>query len=130
MTYTVKRKRNRRCKGWTRRFTMGEEKLYITLNVDDGGELFEIFIRQGKAGTMENCYCEAVARLASLALRCNADPQDIARQLRGLSGPRPIWEAAEKEGERATLLLSTPHCVAIAIDEWLNKVYQKERENK
>ena len=127
MDYVSKRKRSRRCEGWTRKFEMGRsDNLYITLNVDEEGELFEVFIRKGKAGSWENCYCEALARLVSLALRCKADPSDIAKQLRGLSGPNPVWEAAAVEGEKATILLSTPHCVAVAIDEWLNNIYTRE----
>ena len=126
MNYAVKRKRPRKCSGWTRKFILGgsADNLYITLNIDKDGELFEVFIRQGRAGTEENCSCEAIARLVSLALRCKADPRDIAKQLRGISGPSPIWEAPAIEGQRAILLLSTPHCVAVAINEWLENTYK------
>ncbi len=134
MNYTTRQQRPQKCAGWTRRFKLNGDNLYVTLNVDEVGELFEIFIRQGKAGTFENCYCEALARIISLALRCHADPTDIAKQLRGISGPNPIWETPAIEGEKAILLLSTPHCVAVAIDEWLQKTYQSnitltEKEN-
>ena len=128
MNYAIKQERPRKCHGWTRKFTRGGvlDNLYVTLNVNEAGELFEIFIRQGKAGTLENCYCEALARIISLALRCHTDPRDIAKQLRGISGPNPIWEAAATAGEKAILLLSTPHCVTIAIDEWLKNTYQPD----
>ena len=134
----MKRERPRKCHGWTRKFTWGGalENLYVILNVDENGELFEVFIRQGRAGTQENCHCEAIARLVSLALRYKADPRDIAKQLRGISGPNPVWEASEIEGQKTLLLLSTPHCVAVAIDEWLKNIYkpkpprkEPEREN-
>ena len=123
VNYVIKRKRARKCKGWTRKFEIGgTDNLYITINVDEEGEIFEVFIRKVRAGTDENCYCEAIARLVSLALRCKADPRDIAKQLRGLSGPNPIWEASEIEGKKAILLLSTPHCVAVAIEELLDNL--------
>ncbi len=121
MNYGRKRNRPQSCPGWTRRFRLNGDNLYITLNTDEADELFEVFIRRGKAGSGENCYCEALARMISLALRYGANPKDIAKQLRGLSGPEPIWEGKD-------LLLSVPHCAALAIDEWLqeNKV-EKEK---
>ena len=126
MEYAPKRKRPRSCKGWTRRFELGDDSekkpnLYVTLDVDAEGELFELFIKRGKAGTEENVYCEALARLISLSLRCGINPRDISEQMRGLAGPNPIWEAPEAEGQKAILLLSVPHCVSLAIDEWLTE---------
>ena len=126
MEYAPKRKRPRSCKGWTRRFELGDDSekkpnLYVTLDVDAEGELFELFIKWGKAGTEENVYCEALARVISLSLRCGINPEDISRQLRGLTGPHPIWEAPIIERQKATLLLSVPHCVSLAIDEWLTE---------
>ena len=126
MEYTPKRKRPRICQGWTRRFELGDDpdtdpNLYVTLDVDDVSELIEVFIKRGKSGTGENVYCEALARLISLSLHCGVDPRDISKQLRGLTGPNPIWEAPVIEGQKATLLLSVPHCVSVAIDEWISE---------
>ena len=126
MDYVQKRRRPKTCQGWTRKFELGDNSdlesnpnLYVTFNVDDEGELFEVFIKRGKAGTKEDVYCEALARQVSLSLRCWIDPRDISEQMRGLAGPNPIWEAPEIEGQKAILLLSVPHCVSLAIDEWL-----------
>lgn len=123
-----KRKRPRVCKGWTRKFNLGNaDNLYITLNIDDDGILFEVFIRKGKAGTLENCYCEALARVISLALRYGAEPAEVAKQLRGLSDSMPVWES---NNESAMALLSTPHCVSVAIDEWLKSKESNDEQFK
>ena len=124
MNFVQKKKRPKTCRGWTRKFELGDNSeadpnLYVTINLDDNGDLFEVLIKKGKAGTKENVYCEAIARLVSLSLRCGIDPRDISKQMRGLAGPNPIWEAPTVEGQKATLLLSVPHCVSIAIDEWI-----------
>ena len=125
MSFVQKKKRPKSCLGWTRKFELGNDSetdpnLYVTLNVDEEGVLFEVFIKRGKAGTKEDVYCEALARQVSLSLRCGIDPRDISMHMRGLAGPNPIWEAPEIEGQKATLLLSVPHCVSIAIDEWIS----------
>ena len=133
MEYAPKKKRPQSCKGWTRRFELGDDSdtdpnLYVIINVNDEGELFELFIKRGKAGTTENVYCEALARLISLSLRCGVNPKDISKQLRGLTGPNPIWEAPIIKGQKVALLLSVPHCVSLAIDEWISgKAEEVER---
>lgn len=58
-------------------------KLYVTVNHDDDGNLFEVFTTNGKGGGCP-AQSEAVCRLASLLLRCGVSVDNIVRQLRGI----------------------------------------------
>jgi ribonucleoside-diphosphate reductase alpha chain len=97
----------------TRRVRTGEGNLYITINEDDKG-LCEVFTTIGKAGGLASTQAEAISRLISLALRSNVDPGAVVKQLKGISGPNPIWESSR-------LILSTPDAIGQALDDYLNK---------
>ena len=99
--------------GMTRRVRTGEGNLYITINEDDKG-LCEVFTTIGKAGGLASTQAEAISRLISLALRSNVDPGAVVKQLKGISGPNPIWESGR-------LVLSTPDAIGQALDDYLHK---------
>ena len=44
-----------------------------------------------------------------LALRSGVDPQEVVNELKGISGPNPVWENGE-------LILSTPDAIGKAIE--------------
>ncbi len=58
--------------------------LYVTLNeLED--KLFEAFADMGKAGGCASAMCEAIGRLVSLALRYGIGPEQLVKQLKGIS---------------------------------------------
>ena len=78
--------------GTTTKVTTGCGNLYITINVDDRGMPFEVFIQMGKAGGCAASQLEAIGRLVSLALRSGVENNKIIEQLRGIRCPSPSWE--------------------------------------
>jgi ribonucleoside-diphosphate reductase alpha chain len=107
--------------GVTRRVRTGEGTLYITLNHDEEG-LSEVFTTIGKAGGNAAAQAEAMSRLISLALRSGIDANEVIKQLKGISGPNPVWE-------NGTLILSTPDAIGKAMENHL-KEYPKNKSAK
>jgi ribonucleoside-diphosphate reductase alpha chain len=83
-------------KGTTRLMNTGCGKLYVTINEDEDGNLFELFTQMGKAGGCAASQAEAIGRLVSLAFRSNIEPVEIEKQLRGISCHSPAWAAGGK----------------------------------
>ncbi len=96
--------------GSTRKIRTGCGNLYVTVNEDEEGKLFEIFNQIGKAGGCAASQSEAIGRLVSLAFRSGIEPEVIIRQLKGISCHTPVWY---REGK----ILSCSDAVARAI-EW------------
>ncbi len=96
--------------GSTRKIKTGCGNLYVTVNEDEEGRLFEIFNQIGKAGGCAASQSEAIGRLVSLALRSGIDATEIVRQLKGISCHMPVWS---QEGR----ILSCSDAIAKAI-EW------------
>jgi|Deesub1362A_J573_1020465.scaffolds.fasta_scaffold00171_48 ribonucleoside-diphosphate reductase alpha chain len=109
------RKRPEVIKGTTRRMKTGCGNLYVTINEDEDGNLFELFTHMGKAGGCAASQAEAIGRLVSLALRSNIAPPEIVKQLRGISCHNPEWTNNGK-------ILSCSDAIAKAIE----KYYQTE----
>lgn len=87
------RKRPNVIKGTTRLMKTGCGNLYVTINEDENGNLFELFTQMGKAGGCAASQAEAIGRLVSLAFRSNIEPVEIEKQLRGISCHSPAWAA-------------------------------------
>ncbi len=102
--------------GSTRKIRTGCGNLYVTVNEDEDGRLFEIFNQIGKAGGCAASQSEAIGRLVSLAFRSGIEPGEVVRQLKGISCHAPVWY---REGK----ILSCADAVAKAI-EW----HLKEKE--
>ncbi len=98
-------------RGITERVRTGEGNLYVTINEDEDG-MCEVFSTIGKAGGNAPAQTEAISRLISLALRSKIDPIEIVKQLKGISGPTPIWEDG-------VLILSTPDAIGKALERHL-----------
>lgn len=64
-------------------------KMYITVNLDENDVIQEVFPRLGKAGGCAMAQSESIGRLASLASRKGAKPEEVAEQLRGIVCHRP-----------------------------------------
>jgi ribonucleoside-diphosphate reductase alpha chain len=79
------RKRPNVLNGTTRAMVTGCGKLYVIVNVDEAGAPLEVFTTMGKAGGCAASQAEAIGRLASLALRLGGRPEDVIKQLGGIS---------------------------------------------
>ena len=99
--------------GVTERIRTGEGNIYVTINEDDKG-LCEVFSTIGKAGGNAAAQSEAISRLISLALRSGCDPEEIISELKGISGPNPIWE-------NGNLILSTPDAIGKALERHMQR---------
>ena len=66
------------------------------------------------AGGNAAAQSEAISRLISIALRSGIDPLEIIRELKGISGPNPVWESGE-------LILSTPDAIGKAIERHVKR---------
>ena len=97
--------------GLTERVKTGHGNMYITINSDEDGNLFETFANQGKAGGCESANIEAISRLTTLILRAGIDPEILIEQLGGITCC-PQWD----EG---TLVKSAPDALAIALSRHL-----------
>ena len=87
----VPKKRPEVIKGATYRMNTGCGNLYVTINEDDTGAIFEVFTQMGKAGGCAASQSEAIGRLISLAFRIDVDPQEIVTQLKGIRCHSPAW---------------------------------------
>ncbi|UCH79873.1 MAG: vitamin B12-dependent ribonucleotide reductase [Nitrospiraceae bacterium] len=90
------KKRPEVIKGTTRLMKTGCGNLYITINEDENGNVFELFTHMGKAGGCASSQAEAIGRLVSLALRSDIEPIEIEKQLKGISCHSPAWAAGGK----------------------------------
>ncbi|MEI6228778.1 MAG: adenosylcobalamin-dependent ribonucleoside-diphosphate reductase [Candidatus Saccharibacteria bacterium] len=68
-------------------------KAFVSINEDEGGNIFELFINVGRAGSDITADAEAIGRLISLAFRIPSDyytsdqiAQKVITQLRGIGG--------------------------------------------
>jgi ribonucleoside-diphosphate reductase alpha chain len=106
------RRRSQRTFGVTERVRTGEGNLYVTINEDENG-LCEIFTTIGKAGGNAAAQTEAISRLISLALRSAIEPREIVKQLKGISGPTPVWDGHGGQ------ILSTPDAIGKVLEHYI-----------
>lgn len=123
----TKRPRPKRLQGATYRKETPLGTAYITVNSDDGGQPFEVFMNVGKAGTEVTAVSEAMGRLISLVLRMPASlpPTErlrwVTEELVGIGGGRPL-------GFGANRVRSLPDGVAQVLAEHLSDLPQGEEE--
>ena len=88
---------------------------HITMNHDDSGQPFEVFVEIGKAGSSIKAMAEAIGRLISLIFRLEPIPQlergqEIIEQLSGIGGAHSIGFGKNK-------VLSLPDAISKALAE-------------
>jgi ribonucleoside-diphosphate reductase alpha chain len=98
--------------GVTERIKTGEGYLYVTINEDENG-LCEVFTTIGKAGGNAAAQSEAISRIISLALRSGIEPMEIVKQLKGISGPMPVWDGNGGQ------ILSTPDAIGKVLERYI-----------
>ena len=101
-------------KGTTRLMKTGCGNIYVTINEDEEGHLFELFTSMGKAGGCAASQSEAIGRLVSLAFRSNIEPDEVINQLKGIMCHSPTWY----EGGR---ILSCSDGIANALERYRTK---------
>ena len=82
--------------GTTTKVATGCGNLYVTTNVDEDGEPFELFTQMGKAGGCAASQLEAIGRLVSLSFRAGIEVKAIIEQLRNIRCPSPSWEKGQR----------------------------------
>ena len=65
--------------------------MYVTVNVDETGSPFEVFVIIGKSGSVESAHLEGLSRMITLALRCGVSVSEIVAHLRDIEA-RPVWD--------------------------------------
>jgi ribonucleoside-diphosphate reductase alpha chain len=105
--------------GTTTKIATGCGNLYITINEDEQGQPFEVFMHMGKAGGCAMSQLEAIGRLLSLALRSGIEISSIVEQLRGIRCPSPSWE----KGGR---IFSCSDAIARAIEQSAQNTRQRK----
>jgi len=82
--------------GTTTKVSTGCGNLYVTINVDEEGQPFELFTQMGKAGGCAASQLEAIGRLVSLGFRAGVEVKSIIEQLRNIRCPSPSWEKGQR----------------------------------
>lgn len=107
----IPKKRPSLIKGTTRLMKTGCGNLYVTINEDKNGKPFEVFTNIGKAGGCASSQAEAIGRLISLALRSNVEPEELIKQLMGISCHQPMWHESGR-------ILSCSDAIAKALEKY------------
>jgi ribonucleoside-diphosphate reductase alpha chain len=107
----AKRSRPDKLRGTTIRKETPLGTMFVSINEDDRGQPFEVFVTLGKAGGAAMADAEAMGRLISLALRSGIPLPSIHRQLRGISSDRAVGLGPNK-------VLSVPDAIGIALEDW------------
>jgi ribonucleoside-diphosphate reductase alpha chain len=108
------RKRPAILRGVTRKIDSPLGDMYVTINEDEEGRPFEVFVALGKAGGPAMADAEAIGRLISLALRSGISLRSVHKQLRGISSDRAVGFGANK-------VLSSPDAIAQVVERYLEE---------
>src|SRR5581483_11755332 len=112
------RPRPRALRGMTFRQETPLGTAYVTINEDEHGQPYEVFVNQGKAGSDVAALAEAIGKLTSVVLRTPSPmpPRErltqVARKLRGIGGSSSIGFGAQRAR-------SLPDAVAKVLEDYL-----------
>lgn len=99
--------------GRSQRIKTGYGNLYVTINNDGNNNPFELITNIGNSGGFTNGFTEAVACLATVALRAGVPVEEVIDQLQGIHSPK----IASDQGET---VLSIPDAIGIALERHQN----------
>jgi ribonucleoside-diphosphate reductase alpha chain len=99
--------------GVTQRIDTGYGKLYVNINEDGEGRMFELFANIGNSGGFTASFTEALAKTISTALRAGVDPREIADELQGIRSPKVAWDKGEQ-------IQSIPDAIGTAMRRYLD----------
>ncbi|HEX8725823.1 MAG TPA: vitamin B12-dependent ribonucleotide reductase [Gemmatimonadaceae bacterium] len=108
----AKRSRPEKLRGTTIRKETPLGVMFVSINEDEKGQPFEVFINLGKAGGSAMADAEAMGRMISLALRSGIPLTEVHRQLRGISSDRVVGLGPNK-------VMSVPDAIGLALEEWM-----------
>ncbi|MDT8436497.1 MAG: vitamin B12-dependent ribonucleotide reductase, partial [Gemmatimonadota bacterium] len=114
MKQPAMRERPAMLRGVTRKIASPLGDMYVTINEDEEGRPFEVFVALGKAGGPAMADAEAIGRLISLALRSGISMRSVHKQLRGISSDRAVGLGANK-------VLSSPDAIAQVVERYLEE---------
>lgn len=100
--------------GETHHISTSSGDLFVTVNEDESGQPFEVFVTIGKSGGFVSSFTEAIGRLVSLCLRSGISPLVVAKQLVGIRGPRPSFH-------RGVQILSVPDAIGRVLLKHMKK---------
>ena len=100
--------------------------LYVTVNRDENGNIFEVFTNKANHGCSANI--ASITRLVSLSLRSGIAVQDIIAELKENSCQACIQ--VMKEHPEYGLSLSCPYAIAEAIEEEYKHINKEHKEVK
>lgn len=99
--------------GTTQRIDTGYDHIYVNINTDADGRPVELFTSYGQSGGFTKSMTEAIHNLVTLALRSNADSEDIVNQLRGIRSPRVGYD-------NGTRIDSISDAIGLALERVVN----------
>lgn len=114
MKKVARRQRPAVLRGHTRQIESPLGTMYVTVNEDEQGRPFEVFVALGKTGGAAMADAEAIGRLISLALRSGLTLRDVHKQLRGISSDRAVGLGPNK-------VMSGPDAIAQVIEKFLEE---------
>ena len=124
--------------GKTIEMLTGCGKMYVTINQDAEGHIFEVFNSIGKAGGCAQSQSEAIGRLISLALRSGSEPDTIIKQLKSISchmksgfGPNTVLSCADAVAKAIEKAIASPMEVKVTATKQLSvETFLEEVEKK
>jgi ribonucleoside-diphosphate reductase alpha chain len=119
---TIIQKRPKIMPGITTKSDSPYGSIYVTLNFDDYGTPFELFVSSGKSGSISKSVTEALSRVISLALRAGVELNDIVNTIANISGSE-TWIYDTIDGKEL-YVRSIPDVVARMLAD-LNNYYNE-----
>lgn len=97
--------------GQTHRVQTHEGEMFVTVNVDEDGRPFEVFVDIGKSGGLAESIVEGLARQIALNLRTGTPLDEVIEQLDGIRGPQTVFYKGDQ-------IRSIPDGIAHVLEEY------------
>jgi len=89
-------------------------KVYVTINNDEKGDMFEVFINHGKSGSDLMALADALGRMVSFVLRIHS-PVPARERVREI-----VSELAASAAHDQVVLvrIESDHCLMLSLKSW------------